>query len=88
MSRPARAWISGTSRGLRAEAEQTLQNDTHFDASLNVEARYPPYVTITADAGFQLNTSRTQTDRTTAEVAREVTSKTAKAVADRTCRGG
>jgi hypothetical protein len=69
---------------MRAEAEQTLQNDTRFDASLNVQAQYPPYVTITADAGFQLNTSRTQTDRSTAEVARDVTNKTAKAVTDRT----
>ena len=68
---------------MRSEAEQTMQNDTRFDASLNVEARYPPYVTVTADAGFQLNNSRTQTDRTTAEVAREVTSTTAKRVTDR-----
>ena len=68
---------------MRAEADQTLQNDTRFNASLNVEAKYPPSVTITAEAGFQLNSSRAQTDRTTAELAREVTDKTAKQVTDR-----
>jgi hypothetical protein len=68
---------------MRSEAEQILQNDTRFEASLNVQAQYPPYVTVTADAGFQLNSSQTKTDRTIAEVAREVTNKTARLVIDR-----
>jgi len=68
---------------MRVEAEQVLQTDTRFEASLNVVAQYPPYVTVTADAGFQLNNSRTQTDKAISGMAREVTSKTAKRVTDR-----
>lgn len=66
---------------MRSEAENTISNDTRFEANLNVEAQYPPYVKVTADAGISVGTSSTMTDRASSEIAKEVTLKTSRRVA-------
>jgi hypothetical protein len=69
---------------LAREVQTTLSTDERFNVGATLEASYPPYVKLTATAGYAKATARTESTATSTRFARDITERATTRVRQRT----